>query len=126
MGAMSHEKHPLRLHLGCGETYLEGYVNIDFPSSEHTIAHIKADKYADLRTLEYGVETVEEIRNHHVFEHFNRGEALGLLIKWRTWLKPGGILMIETPDFEESARELLNVPLEKKGPLIRHIFGSQE
>jgi hypothetical protein len=26
---------PLRLHLGCGQTKLAGYVNIDYPSSEH-------------------------------------------------------------------------------------------
>ena len=26
-----------RLHLGCGTRYLDGYVNIDYPPSEHTV-----------------------------------------------------------------------------------------
>lgn len=45
---------PLRLHLGCGEVYLPGYVNADFPRDEHTVlAEAVADLYAD------GVLTIE-------------------------------------------------------------------
>ena len=28
---------PLRLHLGCGQQYFEGYINIDYPPSEHIV-----------------------------------------------------------------------------------------
>ncbi len=89
----------LKLHLGCGEEYLDGYVNIDYPASEHSVMRVKADRYADIRTLTYPDNSVDEIRMHHMFEHFERGEALQLLLRWRRWLKPGGILLIETPDF---------------------------
>jgi predicted SAM-dependent methyltransferase len=117
----------MRLHLGCGEKYLEGYVNIDFPEGEHTVMNPKVDQYADIRTLSYPENSIDEIRSHHLFEHFSRAEALKLLTKWRQWLKPGGLLVIETPDFAPSAALFLTASsTRRKFQLARHIFGSQE
>jgi len=117
----------LKLHLGCGERYLEGYVNIDYPPSQHTVMAVKADIYKDIRELRYEEGTVDEVRNHHLLEHFPRAEALKLLLTWRRWLKPGGKIFIETPDFEWSARAYLYAHTRKrKMELGRHIFGSQE
>ncbi|MBI3589575.1 MAG: hypothetical protein HY093_04170 [Candidatus Liptonbacteria bacterium] len=124
---MNHqEPKPLRLHLGCGEIYLKGYFNIDYPQAQHSIVNIQADQYTEIRSLVYPEGTVDEIRHHHVLEHFPRTEALALLINWRRWLKIGGLLVIETPDFEESSRDFLNAPFKKKGLYLRHIFGSNE
>ena len=48
---------PLRLHLGCGEQHFEGYVNIDYPPSEHTCqTRIGADVFADLTRLQLAAE----------------------------------------------------------------------
>ncbi|OGZ27140.1 MAG: hypothetical protein A2365_00525 [Candidatus Nealsonbacteria bacterium RIFOXYB1_FULL_40_15] len=117
----------MKLHLGCGEKYLEGYINIDFPPSEHTLVNPKADIFQDIRTLSYEENSVDEIRSHHLFEHFLRQESLKLLSDWRKWLKPGGVLFIETPDFEESAKLFVSASnIEKKFRLGRHMFGSHE
>ncbi|KKQ68421.1 MAG: Methylase involved in ubiquinone/menaquinone biosynthesis-like protein [Parcubacteria group bacterium GW2011_GWA2_38_27] len=106
---------------------MEGYVNIDFPPSEHTIIIPKADIFKDIRKLEYQENSVDEIRNHHLFEHFSRQEALKLLLQWRRWLKLGGLLVIETPDFEECAKLFITTnDIEKQFKLARHIFGSHE
>src|SRR3989338_8205344 len=86
----------LKLHLGCGGKYLEGYVNIDFPPSEHTIIIPKADIFKDIRKLEYQENSVDEIRNHHLFEHFSRQEALKLLLQWGCGFKLGGFFFMET------------------------------
>lgn len=119
----------MKLHLGCGQVYLEGYVNIDYPLSEHTLQQkTVADKFADLRELTYKRKTVEEVRLHHVFEHFPRHIALALLASWHTWLKRGGVIHIEVPDFDESAKLVLNNSASDRDRKValRHIFGSNE
>ncbi len=116
----------MKVHLGCGNKYLEGYLNIDLPPSEHTVMDVKADMYADIRTLEFPENSVDEIRLHHLFEHFNRAESLKLLVRWRTWLKVGGILHIQTPDFYTCALLYIFASRHYKFQLGRHIFGSQE
>jgi len=116
----------MKLHLGCGGTYLEGYVNIDYPTTDKTIMNVKADIYQDITTLEYEKNSIDEVRSHHVFEHFNRVDALKLLIKWRGWLKPGGKLVIETPDYFWCSILMPFVTFKFKMELGRHIFGTQE
>lgn len=119
---------PLRLHLGCGENYLEGYINIDYPQSEHTVqGRAVADLYADITTLIFPEQSVDEIRLHHVFEHFNRAHALALLIRWHQWLKIGGKLHIETPDIIGCSHAIASDTSYKiKQAVIRHLFGSHE
>ncbi len=122
-----HTNQPLRLHLGCGQNHFDGYINIDYPPSEHNIIRVKADIYADIKSLYFPSESVDEIRLHHVFEHFNRGNALALLVRWHEWLKVGGKLHIETPDVFGSAKMLAsNVSYKIKQGILRHIFGSHE
>jgi len=116
----------MKLHLGCGGTYLEGYTNIDYPVSDKTIMDVKADIYQDITTLNYPENSIDEIRSHHVFEHFNRVDALNLLVKWRGWLKPGGKLVIETPDYFWCSILMSFTFFKFKMELGRHVFGTQE
>jgi predicted SAM-dependent methyltransferase len=118
----------VRLHLGCGGVYLDGYHNIDLPPEHHGIQEgIRPDEYADITRLDYPPESVDEIRLHHVFEHFDRPTAIRLLIDWRGFLRPDGVLRIETPDFKRCAQ----VFVVRRSPaarmkLLRHMFGSHE
>jgi predicted SAM-dependent methyltransferase len=119
----------MKLHLGCGEKYLEGYINIDFPSSEHsTQTNNIADKFANILELSYPAGSVTEIRLHHVFEHFTRPIACALIANWYSWLKPGGILHIEVPDLYRTGKIIFNPfrSFKKKMVAIRHLFGSHE
>jgi hypothetical protein len=119
----------MKLHLGCGQYHLEGYVNIDFPLSSHTAQRKSvADEHADITSLRYPPESVEEVRLHHVFEHFTRPVACALLASWHSWLVPGGTLHIEVPDFGRTAINMLNPLASMKSRLVaeRHIFGSHE
>jgi len=119
----------MKLHLGCGERYLEGYLNIDFPPASHTVQTVcVADLSADITTLNYPAESLDEVRLHHVFEHFSRPVACGLLACWYSWLKPGAVLHIEVPDFSRTSRAILNPfnSFKKRAVAERHIFGSHE
>jgi len=119
----------MKLHLGCGQSYLNNYVNIDFPSSEHSVqVRSVADLHADLLGLQYASESIEEVRLHHVFEHFPRPIACALLASWHSWLKPSGVIHIEVPDFHRTARVILNpfASLRKQAVAERHLFGSHE
>jgi hypothetical protein len=119
----------MKLHLGCGENRLEGYVNIDQPPASHTVqARSVADEHADIRRLRYPEGSIEEVRLHHVFEHFPRPVAIGLAASWGSWLRPGGLLHVEVPDFVRTARAVLSPFSSKPARLvgIRHIFGSHE
>ncbi|HCI05296.1 TPA: hypothetical protein DEX28_00955 [Patescibacteria group bacterium] len=116
----------MKLHLGCGENYLDGYTNIDLPGDNQQVMKARADIYQDIRTLSYQESSVDEIRNHHLLEHFTRQESLKLLMQWRRWLKPGGILFVETPDFETAAIRFFRSGIGGKFKIARHIFGSHE
>jgi predicted SAM-dependent methyltransferase len=119
----------LKLHLGCGQRYLEGYENIDFPSSFHSVQERNvADLNADILSLRFTAQSIEEVRLHHVYEHFPRPIACALLAGWFSWLKLGGTLHIEVPDFKKTARIMLNplVSFGRKAVAERHLFGSHE
>jgi predicted SAM-dependent methyltransferase len=119
----------MKLHLGCGQKYFDGYLNIDYPLTEHSVQKTSvADEFANLFELNYSQGTIDEVRLHHVFEHFSRAQACALLASWNSWLKDGGILHIEVPDFKRTAQAALSSfsTSSKKFVALRHIFGSQE
>lgn len=118
-----------KLHLGCGQQYLDGYINIDFPLSEHSVQKESvADEHYDITMLTYPISTIQEVRLHHVFEHFERAIACALVASWNSWLVEKGVLHIEVPDFEKTAKAALGKfkNMNKKKVAIRHLFGSHE
>lgn len=119
----------MRLHLGCGQRYFEGYVNIDYPLTEHTVQHSSvADEFHDLTDMRHAAGSIDEIRLHHVFEHFPRARAAALLASWNSWLRIGGRLHMEVPDFGRTGRAVLGAFSSPQARMVglRHIFGSQE
>ena len=118
-----------KLHFGCGQNYLKGYLNVDYPLSEHTVQESSvADLYADITKLSYKKGEVAEIRLHHVFEHFQKWQASAMLASWNYWLNEDGIVRIEVPDLSALSFVFLN-PLSNfkaKAVAERHLFGSQE
>ncbi|MCA9468682.1 MAG: glycosyltransferase [Nitrospira sp.] len=116
----------LRLHLGCGEQHLDGYVNVDYPSSEHNVMTPTADVFWDLQRMKLPDDIVDEIRCHHVFEHFNRVNALAMLMRWHRWLKCDGLLYLETPDLMGCAQTFISTKsLRTKMGIVRHLVGDQ-
>lgn len=115
------------VHLGCGDVYLKGYLNVDLPPLEGVASGTsRPDLEADVTSVMAPPESVTEVRSHHLFEHFERAQALALLMRWYGWLRPGGYVTIETPDFAACIDGYARRSLSEQGLILRHIFGSQE
>lgn len=98
----------MRLNLGCGDKILPGYVNVDLVDER---AGRKPDVQCDIRNLRvFQDNSADEILSVHVIEHFYKWESLPVLKEWVRVLKPGGVMVIETPDLINACRELLNDP----------------
>lgn len=95
---------PVRLNLGSGWHRLEGYINVDL--------HYDADVKADLRNCEFAPDSADEIVSAHTIEHLTREDGAALLRRCLEWLKPGGLLVIETPDATKCRALLPSRPLE--------------
>lgn len=88
----SMKQKTIKLNLGCGNSRLRDYINIDVAKTP------AAEVIADCANLPYEPGTVDEIANYHLIEHFDQLEAIKLLKYWKSLLKPGGKLVIECPN----------------------------
>lgn len=55
-----------------------------------------ATRRGEMHDLPYGDETFDVVVARHVIEH--HADTLGVLREWRRVLKPGGVLVVVTPD----------------------------
>lgn len=81
----------IKLNLGCGDQYLEGYVNCDILDT------IKVDKKFDLTKFPYPFEDshADEILLDNVLEHLP--DIVGTMRELHRILKPGGVVKIYVP-----------------------------
>jgi predicted SAM-dependent methyltransferase len=108
-----------KIHLGCGDIILNGWINIDARRADHV--HINTD-IIDLK--EFSDQSVGVIYLSHVLEHFDFVESVKLLKLFYSKLKKGGILLISVPDFDA----LVNVYTKTKNIEIikRALMGGQD
>lgn len=82
----------LKLHIGCGNIRLDGWVNVDLESEVADLKH-------DLREpFPYGDNSVDFIYSEHFIEHLTAQEGLKLLKEIYRVLKPCGVVRIATPN----------------------------
>jgi len=88
----------MKLHIGCGKIILSDWINLDIQPRNGV------DIVDDARTLK-SIEdnSCDIIYACCVLEHFSRNEIPSILSLWNKKLKPGGILRIAVPDFENIA-----------------------
>ena len=102
---------PERLEIGSGQKPHKGFLTVDLTGADINI---------DFRALRFN--NVGTIRAHHILEHFGRDEGVKILRLWHNWLREGGQLIVETPDFEEICKDFN----KDKYWMARHAYGSQE
>jgi SAM-dependent methyltransferase len=86
---MKKEKR-MRLHLGCGENYKEGYINCDISQE------VNPDKIVDLEEkLPFKNNSIDEIIINHTLEHINN--FIPLMHEFYRVCKKESIIYIKTP-----------------------------
>lgn len=87
----------MRLHLGSGDKYWPGFVNVDKYSA-------RADVQSECAQLPFRDGAAEAVYAIHLLEHFHRMEAERALAEWYRVLQPGGLLVLELPSLDKMAR----------------------
>lgn len=86
----------MKLNLGCGSDYLNGWINADrFEESNHHRHPCDFDIQADAHALPFATDALEHVRCRHVLEHVER--PLDALREMQRILAPGGICYTEVP-----------------------------
>lgn len=84
----------LKYHIGCGKRYFgPDWVHVDGADYDHINSH-------DYILRDVPKNSVDVIYASHFIEYFDREEALPLLGIWQQRLKPGGILRLAVPDWD--------------------------
>lgn len=86
---------PIRLHLGCGDKYIPGYVHIDAKSFKHVDVVMDVTLISKLYR-----RTVDAIYACHVLEHIDRRGIDAVLEEWCLVLRDNGVIRISVPDFD--------------------------
>ncbi len=120
----------MKLHLGNGTVYLDGWINVDmsgklakdFPEiAEHNRTTIEnyykfpfrgnkdnnvTDVIMDVRKLDFADDTVDEILCVNLVDHMKKDEFLETLKDWKRVLKENGTLIIDVDDRKKQAEIL--------------------
>lgn len=95
----------MKLNLASGQHYIPGYINIDNKSMYY--GNMRIDKEADVFTLEWEDNTVDEIVLSHFAMYIGFKEMQVLLNRWHGWLKDEGKIIIETGNVKSIAKHIL-------------------
>ena len=130
----------MKLHLGCGSDYLDGYINVDKFDYEKGDTSRRGSKYdvkADIFTLPFRSKSIELILIVHVLEHFYRWDTIDILREFSRVLQAGGKLVVEMPDldrciqwyveggYDRHGGRAINTPLGRLNKGYTQLYGNQ-
>ena len=111
----------IKLHLGCGKRYLNGYIHIDI----NNLPHI--DYCSEMHNLSmFKDNSVDEIYSCGAIGYYDKEETQKVLKEWYRVLRIGGSLKISVVDFEKQVELYLkNKQIDSVG-VLGPIFGKWE
>jgi predicted SAM-dependent methyltransferase len=109
-----------KLHIGCGNKYLSGYIHVDIQKYEHVDIDCAIENIDKM----FEEETIDEIYCCHILEHIDRHKFISVLSKLNKILKKNGKLYISVPDFE-SVVDLYNKDKNMLPKLYGLLYGGQ-
>jgi predicted SAM-dependent methyltransferase len=91
-----------KLHLGCGDRHLKGWLNVDMFGSDLNLDIATG-------TLPFSEGQFQTIVSQHVIEHLTiEDELIPLLKACNRCMKSGGAIWLSTPDMEKVAKSYVN------------------
>lgn len=116
----AHPPGELRLHLGCGDIDVPGFVNIDARPRAH-VHHVQGidslSRFAD--------GTASLIYGSHCLEHLSHLQVPKVLKEWQRVLRPGGVLRLSVPDFDLLVEMYLSTDRDMRS-IILPLMGGQD
>lgn len=98
----------MKLNLGCGDRYIDGYVNLDYSPITNNNNKTKCDVFHNMKFgLPFESDSAEEIIFHQVLEHFNRHDSIEILKEIFRVLAPGGSFICSVPPAEKQIKMFL-------------------
>lgn len=110
----------LYLHLGCGETIIPEFINLDIRENKND----EIDKLSLVYPLDFSDNTFELVYSSHILEHFPRKQIRNVLQEWVRVLKPGGTLRISVPSLENLIQ--IYHQTNELEQIIGPLFGGQD
>ena len=89
----SHEVR--KLHIGCGENYIDGWLNADYDSRSDNVLRFDAT-----RRFPFERDIFDFVFTEHMIEHVSYTGARNMLAECYRVLRRGGKIRISTPDLE--------------------------
>jgi predicted SAM-dependent methyltransferase len=108
-----------RIHLGCGDKRLPGFINIDSRDSGC------ADVICDINDLPFSSGSIDLIYMCHSLEHIPMHNVGTMVAQLHSLLRLGGMIYISVPDFAVLASLYLSQRVELSS-IVRAIHGGQE
>lgn len=109
---------PKILHLGCGDSYLPGALNVD------PFRRSVCDLLARGQSLPLADGCMDEVRLTHVLEHIGYLGSIETLAECLRVLRPNGLLAVETPAAEPTVQAFLESTSVQGDPAgLTHLFG---
>ncbi|MEW5867343.1 MAG: HAD-IIIA family hydrolase [Bacillota bacterium] len=109
----------VRLNLGCGCDYRDGYVNVDIRTT------VRTDICCSVDRLPFPDCNADYIVAKDVLEHFGRLEVESVLKEWVRVLKPQGEIEIITPNLEAICSGYLRGDFGTER-LVELLYGTQD
>lgn len=118
-----------KLHIGCGGDFKADYINVDLYDLS------VCDVQDDVVTLsKFPDNFASEIFHMHTMEHIDRNQGELAIKNWFRVLAPGGKLVFECPEADETFRMWLAMSYEERWEKVENlwrgyfmqIWGSQE
>jgi ubiquinone/menaquinone biosynthesis C-methylase UbiE len=89
----------LKLNIGSGDDYRDGYVNIDYSPITNNKNKIRCDLFHNIKSgLPFEDSSVDEVVFRETLEHFNRNDGLFVLKEIFRVMRPGSKLDVTVPN----------------------------